>query len=185
MSDTKRQLGFWRTAFFYGVPAGLLIIGMMMLSYTLFGMKSGAGSMAVGFLLMLIFMSLIFFGLKRFRDHEQGGVIKFSKALSLALATAIFTAFVYMLVWEIYVSFFSGHKFMAEYTDMLIEKKAASGVTGEALAEFAEKTEKMKADYARRIYRMPMTFLENFSMGFIVAIGSALVLHKPKFWARS
>jgi len=185
MSVTKRQLGFWKTAFFYGAPAGLLIIGMMMTSYTLFGMKSGAGSMAVGFLLMLIFMSLIFFGVKRFRDHEQGGVIKFSKALGLALATAIFTGLVYMLVWEIYVSFFSGQKFMVEYTDMLIEKKAASGITGDALATFVEKTEKMKADYSRRIYRMPMTFLENFSMGFIVAIVSALVLHKPKFWARS
>lgn len=156
----------------------------MIVNYHIFGLKSDASSMAVGFLLMLLFMSLIFFGLKRYRDHEQGGVIKFSKALGLAMATAIVTGLVYMIVWEIYVGF-TGDKFMVEYTDMLIDKEKAKGVKGEALAAFTEKIETMKTNYARRSYRMPMTFLENFSMGFLVALLSALILHKPKFWARS
>jgi hypothetical protein len=175
--------GFWKTAFIFGGLAGLLIIAMMITSYSIFGMHSSATSMTVGFLLMFFILSLIFFGMKRFRDRDQGGVIKFTKALMLGLAMSVFAGFIYVIVWEIYVAK-TGNSFILHYTDHLIELQKAKGVSGEALTEFTEKMTTMKTNYARPTYRIPLTFSEIFPVGFIVALISALFLHNPKLWAR-
>ena len=183
MSETKQALGFWKTAFFYGFGTGLLIICTMMASFAAFGMHSNAWSMAIGFLLMFFYMSLIFFGIKRFRDINQGGVVRFSKALGLGVSMAIFAALAYVLVWEVYVAF-TGDTFIVGYTDMLLEKKKAGGLSGAELSEYISEMKEYVANYSKRSYRMPMTFMENFPVGFIVALVSALSLHNPKFWAR-
>lgn len=183
MSNTKQALGFWKTAFVFGFPVGLLIICSMLASFVAFGLRSDAGSAVVGFALMLFYMSLIFFGIRRFRNVEQGGVIKFAKAFGLGLAMALFSGLAYVLVWEIYVAF-TGDSFIAEYTDHLIALEKAKNVSAGDLAKFIEKAEVKEAKYANPIYRMPVTFIENFSMGLIVALVSALSLHNPKFWAR-
>jgi len=183
MSETRKHLGFWKTAFFYGFPTGLLIICTMVAGFVAFGIKSDAGSQVVGFALMLAYMSLIFFGLRRFRDVDQGGVIKFGKAFGLGLAMAAFAGLAYVLVWEIYVAR-TGNEFIVLYTNMLTEKAVAGGMAGAELAEYKTKMAKYVTDYEKPSYRMPVTFIENFSMGFLVALVSALVLHTPKFWAR-
>lgn len=183
MSETKKALGFWKTAFYFGFPVGLLIICSMIASVAAFGLRSNAGSVVVGFALMLFYMSLIFFGIKRFRNVEQGGVIKFAKAFGLGLAMAVFSGLAYVLIWEIYVGF-TGNSFISAYTDHLIELEKAKDVSAEDLAAFIEKAEIREAKYASPTYRIPVTFVENFSMGLIVALVSALSLHNPKFWAR-
>jgi len=184
MSEYTQGHGFWKTAFLYGAPAGFLIISLMIAGFVFFGFQSGASSMAVGFLIMFFILSLIYLGIMRFRDREQGGFIKFSKALFLGMAMSLFAGLVYVLVWEIYTAV-TGNSFIAFYTDHLIELEQAKGVSGDALSEFVDKMESTKASYANPFYRMPVTFSEIFPMGFIVSLVSAFALHNPKFWARS
>jgi len=181
--NTHEPMSFWKTAFIYGAPAGLGIISMMIASFTFFGFRSNASSQAVGFLLMFIILSLIFFGIKRYRDRQQGGVIKFSKALGLGLAMSLFAGLAYVLVWEVYLGV-TGQDFIGEYTSHLIDLKKAKGVSGEALAAYVEDMNKMKTSYANPLFRIPLTFTEIFPVGFIVALISSLALHTPKFWAR-
>ena len=96
---------------------------------------------------------------------------------------AVFSALAYVLVWEIYIMN-TGDEFIVGYTDFLIEKEKAAGMSGAELTEFVKKMKKYVVDYENPAFRMPVTFLENFSMGFLVALVSALALHNPKFWAR-
>ena len=184
METSSQRSNFWKTAIIYGGLAGFLIISMMIAGFTFMGLESSAGSQTVGFLLMFLILSLLFFGMKRFRDREQGGVIKFSKALVLGLAMSFFAGVAYVIIWEIYLAV-TDHQFIGVYTDHLIELKKAKGVSGEALSQFMDKMTKMKSDYSRPFYRIPVTFTEIFPMGFIVTLICALILHKPKFWARS
>jgi len=183
MNTARSKLGFWKTAFIYGGLAGLLIISIMVSGFLIFGLESSAGSQAFGFLLMFFILSLIFFGMQRFRDLDQGGVIKFSQALLLGVTMSLFAGLAYIIVWEMYLAM-TDHNFMQIYTDQLIEHQKSKGISGEALTEFMEKMNTMKANYAKPSYRMPLTFLEIFPMGFIVTLISALFLHKPKIWAR-
>jgi len=183
MTTSEKSMGFWKTAFLYGTPAGILIIGMMLTSYFLIGFKSGVSSMVVGFLIMFLILSLIFFGIKKYRDREQGGVIKFSKAFFLGLATSLFTGIAYTLINEIFLAS-TGDRFIIEYTNHLIELEKAKGVTAEALQAFTDKMMGWRESYKNPFYRVPLTFSEIFPMGIIVSLVSALALHTPKFWAR-
>ena len=175
--------GFWSTAIIFGGLAGFLVISMMITSFTVFGLRSDASSQTVGFLLMFFILSLIFFGLKRFRDRAQGGVIKFTKALMLGLAMSLFAGLAYVTIWEIYMASNEG-QFISEYTDHLIAMQKTKGISPEALTEFTDKMAVMKTNYANPLYRIPLTFTEILPMGFIVSLVSALFLHTPKFWSR-
>lgn len=183
MQATRAQSGFWKTAVIYGGLAGFLVISTMVSSFLIFGLQSSAGSQTFGFLLMFFILSMIYFGMKRFRDLEQGGVIKFSQALLLGLAMSLFAGIAYVIVWEIYLKI-TDYSFIQIYTEQLIEQQKSKGISGEALSEFIEKMKEMKVNYARPGFRIPLTFAEIFPMGFIVTLFSALLLHKPKLWAR-
>ena len=62
-------------------------------------------SLWFGYLVMLVALSLIFVGVKRYRDSQCGGVINFGPAFVLGLAIAAVAALVYALVWESYLQF--------------------------------------------------------------------------------
>ncbi len=174
---------FLKTAFKYGGLAGLLIISLMVVSYSVFGMQSSIWGMIVGFALMFFFLSLIYFGIKKFRNQEQGGVIRFSKAFLLGLTMSAFAALVYVFVWEIY-TLFTDNNFISVYTEHLITLEKEKGVQGEELAAFVDKVNVMKDRYGNPFYRMSITFTEIFPVALFVTLVSSLMLHNPKFWAR-
>ena len=184
MNNANQNWGFWKTAIIYGLPPGVIVITFMLCSFALFGFHSDASSMAVGFLMMFLAFSLIFFGIRRFKNLNQGGFIKFSKALFLGLAMSLFAALAYVVIWEIYRAV-SNVDFIGQYTNHLIELETAKGISAEELSEFIANVKAKQAKYtANAVYRMSVTFSEIFPIGFIVSLFSALVLHKPKFWAK-
>ena len=75
----------FRIMFVYGAIAGIVIIAVMTFGMM---MSSGAGSQLQGYLTMLVVLSLIFIGIKRYRDKELGGVIKSLPALGLGVLFA-------------------------------------------------------------------------------------------------
>ena len=128
---------------------------------------------------MLVALSMIFLGIKRYRDKELGGVIKFLPALALGLGIAAMAGVIYVVVWEIYLAA-SGYHFMDSYVAGIIAAKRAHAMSGAALAAEIAKLEEMKAQYANPLFRVPMTFLEIFPVGLIVALISAAVLRFPQ-----
>jgi len=184
MTTQINPMGFWKTAFLYGFPAGLLVIGMMVASKTFFGFNSSGPAMALGFLLIFLFLSLLFFGMRKYRN-SHGGTLKLSKALLLGLAMSLFAGIAYVIGSEIYLATI-GQNFMAEYTDHLVSLQIADGVTGEALQSFKNDMASLLESYKNPGFRIPMTFfMEIFPMALFVAVISAFGLHKPKFWTKN
>ena len=149
----------FRTAFIYGTLAGSATIVTMILGMEYGG--EGAGSQTVGFLIMFIALSLIFFGVKRYRDVEQGGVITFQKALGLGV-------------------FMTDFAFIDNYLGSILEAKKAEGLSGEELAALIEKQDGFRASYMNPLMRIPITFTEIFPIGLLVSIFSAAILRKPE-----
>ncbi|PHS20783.1 MAG: DUF4199 domain-containing protein, partial [Robiginitomaculum sp.] len=57
----------------YGLITGAVIIGSMLL-----GILNVSGfSQWLGYLIIVVAMTMIFIGVKRYRDQERGGVISF------------------------------------------------------------------------------------------------------------
>ena len=86
---------------------------------------------------------------------------------------------IYVAGWEIYLNI-SDYAFMNDYAASIIEAKQAAGVTGDELEKVIANMEKMKAQYANPLSRLPRTFAEIFPPGFVVALASAALLRNPK-----
>ncbi|GJL95016.1 MAG: hypothetical protein DHS20C05_14210 [Hyphococcus sp.] len=168
-----------KIALVYGAIAGSIIIGTMIFGFAIADGDTHTGGQLFGYSVMILVLSLIFVGVKRHRDRNLGGVIKFGPALLLGLAISGVAGLFYVIGWETYLSV-SDYAFINEYTAGIIEAKREAGVSGAELDKIIEDMEKMKQQYANPIFRMPVTFLEIFPVGLVVSLVSAALLRNPK-----
>jgi hypothetical protein len=166
-------------ALLYGFLSGLVIILTMITGIVFSGRESFFSSEWFGYLVMLVALTFIFVGVKRYRDVERGGVIKFGIAFAMGLAIAAAAGVAYVAVWEIYLAM-TDYKFMDQYIAGIMRAKQAAGVSGAALAAEMAKLESMRTNYANPLLRIPMTFMEIFPVGFLVSLVSALLLRNPR-----
>jgi hypothetical protein len=166
----------------YGAIAGF-VVGVPLSLLVLSGASPhGYWGMVIGYLIMLIALSTVFVGVKRHRDEDLGGVIRFWPAFGYGLAISAVAAFIYVIAWETALAI-SGQDFAAGYADSLIEQERAKGVTGPALDRLKADMEAFKAQYADPLFRLPITFLEIFPVGLLVSLVSAALLRNSRFMA--
>lgn len=163
----------------YGGLSGAIVIGSMILGFAFSESEHAASSQAFGYLIMIVALSMIFLGIKRYRDRDLGGVIKFGPAFVLGLAIAAMAGVMYVAGWEAYLAA-TDHAFIGEYTAGIIEKKRAAGISGAELETLIAEMDALAKNYAKPFYRMPMTFIEIFPVGFVIALASAALLRNPK-----
>lgn len=168
-----------RSIIVYGSIAGLVVIAGMVAQIVLLG-GHGGSSVWLGYLTMLVGLSLIFVAVKRYRDVECGGVVRFLPAFLLGLGIAVAAGVAYVIGWEIYLAA-THYAFMEEYTAGILEAKRAQGLAGPALAAEAARLETMKTQYDNPLFRLPMTFVEIFPVGLLIALVSAGLLRNPRF----
>ncbi len=168
-----------RIIFPYGAIAGAVIIGSMILTFALGGGMSGS-SVWLGYLFMIVALSLIFLGVKRYRDQELGGVIRFGTAFLLGLGISLVASVIYVVVWEVYLSV-TDYAFIHDYTQSVLAAKEAEGLAGAALEAEVASMETLTSRYANPVFRLPMTFLEIFPVGLLITLVSAGLLRNEKF----
>ena len=169
-----------KIALIYGAIAGSITIASMTLGIVLSGGEGWGASAILGYLIMLVALSMIFVAVKRHRDRDLGGVIKFGPAFGLGIAIAAVAGIFYVAGWETYLNI-SDYAFMEEYTKGIIASKEAAGVAGAELEKLIADMNAMKEQYKNPLYRLPVTFIEIFPVGLAVALVSAAILRNPKF----
>ena len=166
----------------YGGIAGAIVVSIISATIAM-DLPSHATSMWVGYLIMLAALSLIFVGTKRYRDIECGGVIKFGQAFGLGLGMAAVAALIYMIGWEIYLAA-SGpgvtDEYMGKYTAGILKDMRAEGATQAAIDAKAAEMRDLTESYRNPLFRMPLTFVEIFPVGLLVALVSAALLRNPR-----
>jgi len=95
-----------------------------------------------------------------------------------ALVAAV-AALVYALVWESYLDI-SGYDFMADYTKSVLKHMQSEGASAAAIQAKAAELNAMAESYKNPLFRVPMTFVEIFPVGLLVALVSAALLRNPK-----
>jgi uncharacterized membrane protein YhaH (DUF805 family) len=164
----------------YGTIAGL--VAGLTLSAVVIGANGQpvAGSMAIGYLIMLVAFSTIFVAVRRHRDVDRGGVIGFWPAFGLGVGISAVAGIFYVASWEASVAV-AHLDFGAEYTKALIAEKKAKGVSGAELAKFTAEMKAFQIQYANPLFRLPMTFIEIFPVGVLVSLVSAGLLRNRRF----
>jgi len=160
----------------FGLISGAIAATLMWIMLT--AMKTGAigHGLIFGYASMIISLSLVFFGVKSYRENN-GGRITFVKALQVGILISLICAVCYAVSWEIYFRT-SGGNFMAEYTAQYIAKMKENGASDTEI----DKTQKQMADmavaYQNFFFRFGMTLLEILPVGIIVTLVSAALLRK-------
>ena len=165
----------------FGVVAGLIVgLPLLTITLTIKGDLPSPWGWVVGYLTMLVALSTVFVAVKRRRDVDLGGVIKFWPAFGMGLGISFVASLLYVGAWELACSI--GHiDFANHYAQTLINEQKAQGVSGAALDAFVAQMEQFKAQYANPLYRLPMTFTEIFPVGVLVSIVSAGLLQNRRF----
>jgi hypothetical protein len=174
----------WQKILKFGAIAGL-VVGSILFGTTV-SMADKPPSMTVGMIIgfssMLLALSAVFVGIKSYRDHELGGVIRFWPAFGMGLAISFIAGLFYVVAWEAALAV-SQMDFAGEYAKYLIDKEKAKGASAEAIAKVGAELEKFKADYKNPFFRLPMTFMEIFPVGVLVSLICAGLLRNARFMA--
>ena len=167
----------------YGCIAGLVVgIPLFTLAVLMHGQPPLKYGVALGYLTMLIAMSAVFVAIKRHRDDDLGGVIRFWPAFGLGLGISAVASLFYVVAWEAALAV-TGADFAAEYIKATVAQMQAKGDTAEAVAKFTAEMEVFKRQYANPLFRVPMTLAEVFPVGVLVSLVSAALLRNSRFMA--
>jgi hypothetical protein len=163
----------------YGVIAGTIELALLALSMGLIG-EHGSMGMVLGYLSMLIAMSLVFVGVKKYRDEHLGGVIRFWKALGVGLGIAGMACLFYVLGWEAYL-WSTDYSFMEKFTASELAKLQAAKASAAEIAKFKADMQGFADLYANPVTRMLVTLSEISPVAVLVPLISASLLRKPGF----
>jgi hypothetical protein len=162
----------------YGAIAGAIAIGAITASIALQSL-SHLQSQWFGYLIMLLALTLLFVGVKRYRDVECGGAVSFARALIVGSGIAVVAGVVYVIGWEAYLATTDGN-FMQDYAAATLADMRTSGASAPEIAAAEAEMAQAIAMYASPPQRFLITFSEIFPVGLIVALVSAAVLRNPR-----
>jgi hypothetical protein len=162
----------------YGLIGGAIVAAGMLLAINLVP-TGGAAGMVAGYLSMLVALSTVFVGVRKYRDVEGGGVIRFWPAFGIGLAIAGVAGLAYVLAWEIYM-YATDYTFARDYAAQYLADMRANGASAAAIAKASAEMEAFAVSYANPLIRMGFTFLEITPVGLLVSLVSAAVLRNPR-----
>lgn len=166
----------------YGLIAGAIVGAMLLITMPMYqaGTLNLDNGELLGYTTMTIALSLIFFGVKNYRDRYLGGEISFLKAVQVGLLIMLVAGAVYALCWE--VSYRNiGEEFTAKMTQHYMDKMKADGATEAELAEARADWESFSQLYKNPVIRFGVTLMEITPVGVLLTLVSAALLRRKDF----
>ena len=170
-----------RIIFIYGLIAGAIVSGMLVISQPMLsqGIINYDNAMIVGYTSMVIALSVVFFGIKTFRDQEGKGKISFGTAFKIGILITLIASLMYAISWEIYYNTM-GTDFMEQYTSYHIKKLQEAGATVEKIEATRKEMATFSEQYRNPVIRFGMTLLEIFPVGLLITLICAALLRRKE-----
>lgn len=160
-----------------------LILGTILGSHAVYMMSVVCGNPefksndVVGYAAMIVVFSLIFFGVRNYRNKELGGVISFGKAFKTGALMALVGSTVYVVFGLTYYYVFAPD-FLDKYTLHVLSDATRNGATAAELAARKEEMNQFKELYKNPVFAVLISYTEVLPVGLIVALVSSLILKK-------
>jgi hypothetical protein len=169
-----------RIVLIYGVTGGVIVAVPMLVSM----LTTPAGAIPdnaalYGYVSMLLAFTMVFVGIKHYRDKLCGGVVRFLPALGVGLGISAVASLFWVVGWEITLA--TGFDFGSAYTDSVVAAARARGAPPAELERLGAETADFLAMYANPLFRLPITFAEMFPIGALISLLSAALLRNSRF----
>ena len=169
-----------RIVLIYGVIGGIIVaVPMLVSTFTLTEDTVPENAALYGYLSMLLAFTMVFVGIKHYRDKVLGGAIRFLPALGVGLGISAVASLFWVVGWEITLA--SGFDFGGAYMDSVVAAAQARGAPAAEIEQIRAETAEFLATYANPLVRLPMSFVEMFPIGVLISLISAAVLRNSRF----
>lgn len=157
-----------------GVVAGLLM--WLLMGFVNTGAINFDNGMIWGYATMIIALSMVFFGIKAYRDNH-GGQITFLKGLQIGVLISVISAVCYAVSWELYYPKV-GDEFMQKYTAYYLDKMRTEGASDAEIETARVEGEQFMEMYKNFFVRFGFSLIEILPVGVIVTLVSAGLLRR-------
>ena len=165
----------------YGSIAGIVVSTLMLFITNYLSHCEGNvdydTSMLIGYASMLIALSLVFVGIRNYRNKYNGGVISFGKAFKIGLFMVLVASTIYVAAWLIAYFFFIPH-FFEKYSAQMLDKLRTSGASQMEIERRTKEMANLAVMYKNPLYNAAMTYMEILPVGLIVTLISSLILRR-------
>lgn len=165
----------------HGIIAGIIVSATMLFTVNYFSHCEGSvdfnTSMLIGYASMLIAFSLVFVGIRNYRDKYNGGIISFGKAFKTGMMIVLIASTFYVIAWLIDYFFFIPD-FMEKYSAHMLDELKAGGASQAELDTQAKEMARFSSMYKNPFFNAMMTYVEILPVGLIVTIISSLILKR-------
>lgn len=165
----------------HGLIAGL-VVSVIMLCMLLYlshckGNVDYDTSMLVGYASMLIAFSLVFVGIRNYRDKYNGGVISFGKAFKIGITITLIASTVYAIAWLIDYYFFIPD-FFENYSAHMLNELKANGASQQEIADKTKEMADMVIMLKNPLINAMVAYMEILPVGLIVTLISSFILKR-------
>ena len=162
----------------FGLISGGISAALMALTFVVMRgpwlFESGA---FVGYAGMVLSFSVIYVGVRSYREQAGGGYVSFGKALQVGMLIALVSCLCYALTWLVINNLF-WPDFADDYSRHAMDRLRQSGATAAVLEEKMKMMEEYKRLTANPFLNALITFTEPLPVGILVSLISAALLRK-------
>jgi hypothetical protein len=165
----------------FGLISGAIVSMVMLGSMPLWknGIINFENGQWVGYTSMVIALSMVFVGIKSYRDNHQQGAISFGKGFRIGILITLIASVMYSLSWEVSYRVFAPD-FIEKWSQHYMEQKEKEGASTATLEKVKEEMEQLTKMYKNPLVRFGMTLMEIFPVGLVITLVSAGVLRKKE-----
>ena len=165
----------------YGLIAGIVVSVLMLSTVNYISHCEGNvdynTSMLIGYASMLIAFSLVFVGIRNYRDKYNEGVVSFGKAFKIGIMIVLIASTIYVVAWLIDYFFFIPD-FIEKHSAHTLDKLKASGASQIEIDKQTKEMASFGRMYKNPFYNAMMTYIEILPVGLIVTLISSLILKR-------
>ncbi len=159
----------------YSLVAGFVLFGAPFLIGIDVGFEYGE---VLGYSAMVLSLLFVYFGIKHYRDKENGGAVSLGKALGIGMLIALFAAAGVALFDYLYTTQINPD-FVTEYLAQSLENMEKTLSPEEFKIKSAELTKQM-TEYGGSGLMAFLMFASVIIIGFIMSLISGLILQRKK-----
>jgi F0F1-type ATP synthase assembly protein I len=160
----------------YGLYGSCSIILFFLATYLLFGTDTPNWDLqeVLGYLSMILSLLFVFFGIRHYRNTENGHQLSFGQGMKLGLFITLITSFAFGVFDSLFVTFFwpdFGNQYYGHYKDELAKK-----MSGAELTKALQEVDKQKEMFDNPLALFGFMFITVFLIGVIITVISSLIL---------
>lgn len=165
-----------KTVLRYGMLSALTIVVLFTLSWLIYHDSNFEAQEVFGYASMVLSLLFVFFGIKHYRDKENGGQLSFGQGMKVGLLIVLIPALIFGVFDIIYTTFMNSG-FMERYYTAEVAKMQQTMSASEFQAAKAT-LDSQKEFFSNPLVAAGVMFLTVFIIGVIITVISSLILKR-------